>query len=87
MEFPNTPIVLLVPIATLPIAWIIYSIFRRQTFKIKEVEKSRDIQSELRKKEGKHYQAILLAKDVEIKSLKSRLIKAEPYDLEEEDDW
>ena len=87
MELPNTPIALLVPIATLPIAWIIYSIFRRQTFKIKKIEKSRDIQSELRKKEGKHYQTILLEKDVEIENLKKRLVKAEPYDLEEEDNW
>ena len=87
MEFPDTPMALLVSVATLPIAWTIHSIFRRQTFKIKEIETSRNIQSELRKKEGERYQTILLEKDVKIENLKRRLAKAEPYDLEEEDDW
>jgi len=87
MEFPDTPIALLVSIATLPMAWIIHGIFRRKTFKIKEIEKARNIQSELRKKEEKRYQAILLKKDVEIENLKRRLVKTEPYDLEEEDAW
>lgn len=87
MEFPDTPMALLVSVATLPIAWTIHSIFRRQTLKIKEIEKARNIQSELRKKEGERYQTILLEKDVEIENLKRRLVKTEPYDLEEEDDW
>ena len=87
MELPDTPMALLVSVATLPIAWTIHSIFRKQKFKIKEIEKAINIQSELRKKEGECYQTILLEKDVEIENLKRHLAKSEPYDLEEEDDW